>query len=72
MGMLKIAAVGALGYFAYKAWKGRQPTAEPASLEDATERAPAPRTPLLTKVSADMTATPRAGAQSSPGFGGED
>ncbi|MDR6990514.1 hypothetical protein [Luteimonas sp. 3794] len=45
MGLLRIAAAGALGYFAYQAWQRRSP-ATPAIDDDA----PADR-PLVTNVS---------------------
>ncbi|MDR7193578.1 hypothetical protein [Luteimonas terrae] len=52
MGLLRIAAAGALGYFAYQAWQRRSPAA-PAIDNDAPVRADRP---LVTNVSDDANA----------------
>lgn len=73
MGILRIAAVGALSYFGYKAWRKHQadnaPAPAPALLEDNAARTAPHGDPLSANVGGDATAVPRAGAQSSQGFG---
>ncbi len=70
MGMLKIAFAGALSYVGYKAWQRYQAAPTPTSLEDDSARTPPHGDALLTHEATDNAAATRAGAQSSPGFGG--
>ncbi|MCD9095411.1 hypothetical protein LU699_06630 [Luteimonas fraxinea] len=63
MGLLRIAAVGALGYFAYQAWQRRSS----AALEIEEDTPSSTDRPLVTNVSDDANRTSYDEATSTPG-----
>jgi len=72
MKMLRIVAAGALSYFAYKKWQGRQPAkvAKPTeSISDDGGRTAPHGDPVLVGEQLDVGPTPGAGAHSSRSFG---
>ncbi|VXC13777.1 conserved hypothetical protein [Luteimonas sp. 9C] len=64
MGLLRIATVGALGYFAYQAWQRR--TSAPQLEDDAS---PGTDRPLVTNVSDDANRASHDNAATTPGAG---
>ncbi|MDH5824662.1 hypothetical protein QFW77_16955 [Luteimonas sp. RD2P54] len=70
MGVLRTFALGAIGYFAYRAWQRRQTGAEPQSLQnDEGDRTPPHGDPVLAGAARGAPPEPRAASHSSRGFG---
>lgn len=70
MGVMKMAAIGAIGYLAYRAWQRRQAGTGRSSLQDDEgQRTPPHGDPLLADAATEDPPAPRAAAHSSRGFG---
>ncbi|WP_101927290.1 MULTISPECIES: hypothetical protein [Luteimonas] len=65
MGMLKLAAAGALSYFGYKAWQKRQAAPATNAVTDDSTRT-APHGDPLATATTDTTASTRSGPQTGP------
>ncbi|MBD9370132.1 hypothetical protein [Xanthomonas sp. XNM01] len=70
MQLLKLAAVGTLGFIAYKAWQRRRPTTTPGTAQDDGSVTPPHGDPVLVGAGIDVDMPVRPAAQSSRGFGG--
>ncbi|MEZ0471485.1 hypothetical protein [Luteimonas salinilitoris] len=70
MGVLRMFAVGAIGYLAYRAWQRRQAGTGQSSLQDDDgQRTPPHGDPILAGAAMDEPPAPRAAAHSSRSFG---
>lgn len=69
MTILKLLAVGTLGYIAYRAWQRHQEDRQTIPLRDAGGRTPPHGDPILVGETLEVAPPPRAGMQSSRGFG---
>ncbi|MFC4727241.1 hypothetical protein [Coralloluteibacterium thermophilus] len=70
MGILRTAAVAAIGVAAYRAWQRRQPAERPAPQPDEGTATPPHGDPQFARRTEDAGLPLRTPAQSSQGFGG--